>query len=215
MPSLGSLQGFQIRLIFFFSQRGKQDRFVKHFRALDKCYCESKRFRKQNNKETVCSFCIIFYIITSASPKVFPSAEPRCFELWLSFFFFLRKQYLRTFPFLPIFVRAVNNEYSQVGENNLEMHKGSGIDRNPDAQIVLMSLCFSLAHKNTNLKNTSHYLNFPIFIQLCHAQSNASTSTNRDSLSSLSAFIPPTPLFCKGHLLLKGNPVSEEVWVVE
>lgn len=137
-------------------------------------------------------------------------------------FFFFKQQYLRTFPFLPVFVRAVNNVYSQVGETNLEMHKGSGVDRNPDFQTVLMSLCFSCAHRNTNLKSTSHFLNLPIFIQLCHAQSSASTNRADNQqhweqrVYHLSVLLfPLPPLFCKGHLLSKGNPVPEKVWAVE
>lgn len=48
-------------------------------------------------------------------------------------------------------------------------------------QTFRLCLCpyVSRAHRNTNLKSTSHFLNLPIFIQLCHAQSSASTSTNR------------------------------------
>lgn len=83
MPSLGSLQGFQMRLIF---QRGKQDRFVTHFTAFDKRYCESKRFINRITKRpTVCSFCIIFYIIISVSPKLFPRSQ---MFLNCGFFFF-------------------------------------------------------------------------------------------------------------------------------
>lgn len=212
---------------FFFPSEENRTGLLNISEHLTNATVKVKGFINRTTKgPTVCSFCIIFYIITSVSPKVFPSAEPRCFELWLSyfFFFFFRQQYLRTFPFLPVFVRAVNNEYSQVGENNLEMHKGNGVDRNPDFQIVLMSLCLSPSHGDTNLKNTSHFLNLPIFIQLCHAQSSASTSTNRadnqqhreQRVYHLSVLLfPPPPLFCKGHLLSKGNPVPEKVWVVE
>lgn len=89
MPSLGSLQGFQIRLIFFFPSEENRTGLLNISEHLTNASVKVKGLINRTTKRpTVCSSCIIFYIITSVSPKVFPSAEPRCFELWLSFFFF-------------------------------------------------------------------------------------------------------------------------------
>lgn len=90
MPSLGSLQGFQVRLIFFFFSEENRTGLLNISEHLTNATVKVKGFINRITKRpTVCSFCIIFYIITSVPPKVFPSAEPDVLNFGFPIFFFL------------------------------------------------------------------------------------------------------------------------------